>query len=138
MFLFGKNKEIEKGDIFISAYNLEEMKSEHKKMRMVTYNGDDLTCFKSAEYLKKKYGEELTGRKLVIEKREYKEVYKKKYVIKFFIDGKKVGVIFDDSEYYKKVMNGKLESIHAKIVQENILNGKGKIISRNKVELYVK
>lgn len=137
MFLFGK-KEIEKGDIFINSYIMEGMSNGHKKMHMVAYNGDDTTCFKSAEYLKKKYGEVLTGAKITIEKSEYREMNKKKYVIKFFIDGKKVGVIFEDSDYYRKVMNGKLKSIYGKIVQENILNGRGKMNSRYKVELYVK
>lgn len=137
MFLFGK-KTVEKGSTFISDHILEERTEDHKKMYIVVYNGDDETCYKNAADLKRKYGEELTGRKLQIEKKEYKEGRKTKYVIKFYIEKKKIGVIFDDSYYYKKVMNGKLESIYAKIVQENIVNGKGKITSRNKVELYVK
>ena len=53
-----------------------------------------------------------------------------------FIDGKKVGAIFDDAQV-NAMTSGSIESVYAKFDAENVVDS-GDIITRHRVRLFVK
>lgn len=53
-----------------------------------------------------------------------------------FVDGKKVGAIFDDAQV-NAMTSGSIESVYAKFDAENVVDS-GDIITRHRVRLFVK
>ncbi len=53
-----------------------------------------------------------------------------------FIDGKRIGAIFDDAEV-AEVISGKIEAVYAMMEDENVADA-GKVVTRHRVRLFVK
>lgn len=70
-------------------------------------------------YLEDKCGEHCTGATVTFVKRRF-ESHGGGYLIAIQINGRDVCVVFEDSELYQYVINQEIESVHVRIVHENI------------------
>lgn len=73
--------------------------------------------------------------KRIIFKEGKSDTYKGQFLV-VFINGKKVGAIFDKAQI-REMKSGKIESVYAKLEPETVVY-KGGAVTRNRVRLFVK
>ncbi len=109
-----------------------------KKIHLVSHNSKDNTNYENSSKLYEKYGKEFVGAEITIEKINY-DVFrgKRSYMLCVKVDDMPVGVIFDTSEQYNAIINGKIEKAYCRAEEETVVV-KNDIVNRCKTTLLLK
>lgn len=105
----------------------------YKTVYMTTYNGEDRTCYRNAQKLREKYGDDFIGATISISKVQYSTSPTStdgqgQFLLCVEADGLKVGVIFDTSDDYRRIMQGKVLGAYCKVKEETVINKEGEDI----------
>lgn len=92
---------------------------------------------RAADELAAKYLDNFSGLQVDLNVAEVENDGVKRNVVRVAIDGKTVGTIWEDNDYYEAVRDGLVKEVYARCDQR-IVVGKGKSEARNQVMLFAK